>query len=190
MAEEKLPPELVERVKWAQKFHSRAQEKSLRTSVSFHDKLAVLAAGSLTLAVSGAVEFHKSPITDASAMHWLFIALTFAAVSLWLSLVASIAHNYVETRSLHKSADAAFAQFSAEMFSLAAVVDDRRGSHEIATQRKLYTENTLTKAQDQAAQCSIRLRRWEKRLSTCAVSLFVLGYFPVVVYIVALCRLH
>jgi hypothetical protein len=30
----------------------------------FHDKLAVLGAVSLTLAVSGAVEFHKSPLID------------------------------------------------------------------------------------------------------------------------------
>jgi hypothetical protein len=42
----------------------------------------------------------------------------------------------------------------------------------------------------QAAQRSIRLRHWEKLLSVCAVSLFVLWYLPVVVYIVALCGSH
>jgi hypothetical protein len=188
MAEEKLPPELVERVKWAQENHTRVQEQSLQTSVSFHEKLAVLAAGSLTLAVSGAVEFHKFPLTETSATHWLFIVLTVAAVSLWLSLVASIGHNYVETRALHESADAAFTQFTAEMFSLAAEKQDRQGDHETAAKRKLYVKNTLTKQQDQAAQRSLRLRRLEKRLSTCAVSLFVFGYLPIVVYIVALCH--
>jgi hypothetical protein len=116
--------------------------------------------------------------------------LTFAAVSLWLSLIASVAHNYVETRALHQGADAAFTQFTVEIFSLAAEMDDRRGSHEIAAKRKLYAENTLTKGQDQAAQRSLRLRRWEKRLSTCAVLLFVLGYLPVVLYVLALCRFH
>ncbi len=46
---------------------------------------------------------------------------------------------------LHVSADAAFTQFTVEIFSLAAEINDRRGSHEIAAKRKLYTENTLTK---------------------------------------------
>src|SRR5947209_15220071 len=102
MPEEKLPPELLDRFKQSLELHTRAQEQSIQTSASFHDKLAVLTAGSLTLAVSGAVEFHKSPLTSTSAMHWFFVALTLAAVCLWLSLIASIAHNYVETRALHE----------------------------------------------------------------------------------------
>lgn len=185
MAEEQSQPD-VERFKRLLELHAREQQRSVQTSVSFHEKLAVLAAGSLALAVSGAVEFHKSPPTNASAARWLCIALTIAAVSLWLSLVASVVHNYVETRSLHEGAYAAFMQASAEMFSLAAEVEDRQGDHDLATKRKAYAQNTLSERQDVAARRSLALRQWEKRLSACAVSLFVFGYLPVVVYVVAL----
>ena len=55
-----ITPEILEEIKKAAEAYKHVRRQGINASVSFHEKLAVLSAGSLALAVSGAGIYTRS----------------------------------------------------------------------------------------------------------------------------------
>jgi len=187
-------PEDVERVNKATEAWKRARSQSSGASISLHEKLAVLTAGSLALAVSGAGALYQKPLSTPFAMHWLFCSLTASVVCLWLSLVASVAHNFLETHALSRDAKVDFLESEFQIFEVLFgltkeqtkelnAIDPRTFAHVEGGLAKLRREST-----ESAVKWTERLRKCELPLSIAAILLFVLGYLSVVGYVVVLAR--
>src|SRR6266404_3703690 len=112
----KLSPEIVERINKGIEAHKRVQAQSTGASVSFHEKLAVLTAGSIALAVSGSGALYQKPLADIALTHRLFYSLTISVACLWLSLVASLIHNFLESYALHLDSRVGFNESSLNLF--------------------------------------------------------------------------
>jgi hypothetical protein len=193
----------------ADKSYREAQSQSIGASVSFQEKLSAITAASLALAVTGAGALYKTPVANPSTTHWLLLTLIPAVVSLWLSLVVSIVHNYVESLALGEITEA---QNCASLADMIRSLDDKRKTDRdekiawlnkagnVAEARKLEEEQLteMSKNQETAEQArkqagphterAVRLRHRENRLSRIALSLFVLGYSWPIVYIYELAR--
>jgi len=93
MAEPKIKSPLefaVETLKRTVEFHRESRSKSMGASTNFHEKLAVLTAGSLALAVSGAGALYQKPLTNPVANCLLLIAWQFrSSVSVQTKCVGS-----------------------------------------------------------------------------------------------------
>jgi hypothetical protein len=187
----RLPSEYVERINEATEAWKRSRTQSSGASISFHEKLAVLTAGSLALAVSGAGALYQKPLSSPSAMRWFFCSLTISSICLWLSLAASIIHNFLETYAISVDAQVDFLESGFQIFEAGfgltkeemEAIDPRaveRAENEIARLRTESTESAVKRAQ--------RLRNWELPLSIAAIAFFVIGYLSVVGYIVVLSR--
>jgi hypothetical protein len=98
-----------------------ARVQSSGASMGFHEKLAVLTAGSLALAVSGAGALYQKPVTNLFAMQWLLWSLVASTIFLWLSLVASVVHNALETLAISYDVKAIAVDSQAQI--LEALVD-------------------------------------------------------------------
>jgi hypothetical protein len=116
-----LPPELVARINKALESRKQVQSQSTGASVSFHEKLAVLTAGSLALAVSGAGALYQKPVADPNETHILLWSLVVSACCLWVSLVASVAHNFLESYCLHLDSRVGFLESSLQCFEVLLV---------------------------------------------------------------------
>jgi len=90
----------VAALKQTAEFQRESQSKSIGASTNFHEKLAVLTAGSLALAVSGAGALHQKPLTNPVANRLLFDSLAISVACLWVSLVSSVIHNFLESYAL------------------------------------------------------------------------------------------
>jgi ABC-type multidrug transport system fused ATPase/permease subunit len=201
MSMNKLPTEYVERMNRTFEAHERKQSESSGARVSFHEKLAVLTAGSLALAVSGFGAIYQKPLQDAVAMHRLFLSLEISVILLWLSLIASVVHNLIESRTLASASEADFADASPQlvrrgMSSFDAIeefskIEPRVKSSFDAIKEEFSklqprVEKLFAEYQDHYFDNYWRLRAFEGPLSIAAVSLFVLGYLSVVVYVIVL----
>jgi hypothetical protein len=189
-----LSPEYVERINKATEAWRRARSQSSGASIGFHEKLAVLTAGSLALAVSGAGALYQKPLTNSFAMHWLFCSLTASAACLWLSLVASVAHNFLETYAISIDAKVDFLESEFQIFEAfftltkeqtkeLNAIDPHAIAHAEGEVARLRSEST-----ESTAKWAERLRKCELPLSIAAILLFVLGYLSVVGYVVVLAR--
>jgi len=189
-----IPPKVVERLNKATEEWRRARVQSSGASIGFHEKLAVLTAGSLVLAISGAGALYQKPTANSVAMHWLLYSLTASAVCLWLSLVASVVHNFCETYAINLDAEVDFVESELQIFDAVigltqeqrkdSVGDDApivaRGKALIAQERDKSMKGPLKRAH--------RLRQCELRLSIAPILLFVLGYLSVLGYVIVLSR--
>lgn len=161
-----------------------ARLRSTGASVAFHEKLAVLTAGSVALVVSGAGLLHQRPLPTTFSTRWLVSCLAVSAVLLWLSLVSSILHNLLESCALHFSAEAASNQAVREFADFAEQrgdefeYDEIKGADEV---RKKIARREL-REHSRANQ----LRKYEMPLSVASVVLFTTGYLTVIVYVLIL----
>jgi hypothetical protein len=184
----KLTPETIERINRIIGEHKKAQSQSAGASVSFHEKLAVLTAGSLALAVSGAGALYQKPMSDVAATHYLLYSLMISVMCLWLSLAASIVHNFLESYALHLDSEVAFNESSVNLFGLVLEMDNIKRMEGDISQVKEMVESGLKAKQLRDVQRAALLRKSELPVSIAAVSLFALGYLPVVGYVIVLAR--
>jgi hypothetical protein len=170
------------------------ETQSIRTSVGFHEKLAVLTAASLALAVEMAGKLYENPLLDASTMDWLFYGLAASAGCLWLSLIASIAHNYLELVAQREDTLAEKAELLPKIFQIAAESVHKKPDVSKAVdeaERKAYQADLEEEQMEEASPYRRRARsyrKWEVRLSVIAVALFVFGYLWAVAYVIVLRR--
>ncbi len=183
-----IPPEVVARVKQAFDSHRASQTQSTGASTNFHEKLAVLTAGSLALAVSGAGALYQKPLTDPFANRLLFDSLAISVACLWASLVGSVLHNFLESYALHSDSKTDFLESSVNLFGIAlsigAEVKDEDGNTISPFKGKIV--DSLRSKQQQHLMRAISVRRVEMPLSVIAISLFALGYLSVVGYVLVL----
>jgi hypothetical protein len=184
----KIDPKLMEKILKAHKGHKLVEGVSIDARVSFHEKLAVLTSGSLALAVSGAGYAYQKPLKTLSMTHWLLWCLLASAICLWLSLVASILHNFLEVRAKDAESDRAFYESVGEMFQ--AIIDSEKMIEcERTTEDEKEVEFLAQKNRESQPPLVTkvnRFRKFERLLSITASGLFVFGYFPVIIYMVRL----
>jgi hypothetical protein len=190
MAETKLAvsPQLIENLKQIIASHRQVRSQSISASVIFHEKLAVLTAGSLALAVSGAGLLHQKPLTDVSANHHLLVVLAISVGCLWFSLVGSVGHNFLESYAL--SLDAKVEFLESTMAMVTTLVSDetiKKDSDDVTiAEVKQQVTDQLKSKQTPSVLRAQRLRNCEMPLSMVAITLFVLGYLSVATYVVIL----
>jgi hypothetical protein len=80
----------------------------------------VLTAASLALAVEMAGRLYENPLADASTMRALLCGLAASAGCLWFSLIASIAHNFIESAAQHEDSLAEDAESLLKVYNLVA----------------------------------------------------------------------
>jgi hypothetical protein len=186
-------PKYAERLNKATEAWKQARSQSSGATISFHEKLAVLTAGSLALAVSGAGALYQKPLSSSFAMHWLFCSLTASAICLWLSLVTSIAHNFLETYAISMDAKIAGLESHFKIFEVGfGQTKDQLEEMALDTSTVTYAETELARLRVYSTESTLkwaeRLRKCELPLSIAAILLFVLGYLSVVGYVVVLAR--
>jgi hypothetical protein len=184
----KFSPEIIERINNSVDAHKRIQAQSTGASVSFHEKLAVLTAGSIALAVSGSGALYQKPLTDIILTHRLFYSLTISVVCLWLSLVASLLHNFLESYALHLDSRVGFIESTVNLFEVVLDMDEIKQMPGNISQVQEFVESRLQQGQQEDVLRAAFIRKWEMPISTIAVSLFALGYLSVVGYVFILAR--
>lgn len=143
----------------------------------------MLSAGSLALAVSGAVALYQKPLPNGFPMHWGFLALEISASCLWLSLISSIAHNLLEAYAMHLLAKARLNEAVLELIDAVLPINLNDNNARI----KKYLENEITRLVPKSTRISF-LRKCEMPLSITAACLLAAGYFCVVGYITVLAK--
>lgn len=177
----------MERVLKAHDAHKRVEAVSIDERVGFHEKLAVLTSGSLALAVSGAVAVYQKPLQTSSVTHWLLWCLVASAVFLWLSLVASVMHNFLESCAKDAEKDRSFFETTREMFRAVLDSEEIKECDQTTKEEVIeLVEPGFLEPQRRYVTRTETFRKFEKFLSIAASSLFVLGYFPVVICIIRL----
>jgi hypothetical protein len=182
----RVSPQLIEKWKQNVESHKRVLSQSISASVSFHEKLAVLTAGSLALAVSGAELLHQKPLTDMVANHHLLVVLAISVGCLWFSLVGSVTHNFIESYALSLDAKVQLRESQIAMVGKFADEDTVKGKYENVEEIKQQVTDELKSKQRSSVLRAERLRNFEMPLSMTAITLFALGYLSVAVYVVIL----
>jgi hypothetical protein len=163
-----FPPEAVAITKQAFESHRASQTRSIGASTNFHEKLAVLTAGSLALAVSGAGALYQKPLTNPVANRLLFESLAISVVCLWISLISSVLHNFLESYALHLDSKADFLESSIHIFGVAlsvgAEVKDAEGN--VVQPFKGKIVDSVRNSQHRHLMRSISVRNCEMPLSS------------------------
>ncbi len=183
-------PKFLDHIVEMSKSHQQFASQSIVASVNFHEKLAVLTAGSLALAVSGAGFLHQKPLANVSANHLLFVSLAILVACLWVSLVCSVAHNFLESYALHLDSIANTHRGAAKtvtaMFDEEAFKKLTGNSLEDAKSVKDWATDWINSKAQSTMKRAVSIREIEMPLSVMAISLFSLGYLSVVVYVFVL----
>ena len=100
-----------------------------------------------------------------------------------MSLIASVVHNLIESCALDSASEAGFADASLQLVRGMSSFDAIKEEFSKVGPR---AEKIFAEYQDHYANNYWHLRTFERPLSIAAVSLFVLGYLSVVVYVIVL----
>lgn len=188
-----LNPELLKKAEEVVNAHRRVRADSALARVNFHEKLAVITAGSLAIAVTVAGGLYQKPLQSTVATHWLFNTLAVSAILLWFSLVASVLHNFLESSALHFDTRLQFDEGTLTLFKAmfeTGEIQRLGGAAEPAEIAKVVdlVADKLLESQHRTVRQAESLRAWGMPLSIAATSLLGLGYLCVVIYIVVLAR--
>jgi hypothetical protein len=82
-------------VQAAYKEHEEESRRSLGISTGFYEKLSVLDAGSIAVSASIGIALIAKPQLQSSSLHAATRWLAVITISLWLSLVCAVLHNFV-----------------------------------------------------------------------------------------------
>jgi len=178
----------VATLKQTAEFQRESRSKSIGASTNFHEKLAVLTAGSLALAVSGAGALYQKPLTDPIANRLLFDSLAISVACLWVSLVSSVIHNFLESYALHLDSKTDVHESTINLIGTLANMDENKNIEGKIAPIKKRLEDGLMSEQLRYQNRAIRARNVEMPLSVTAISLFALGYLSVVGYVFVLAR--
>jgi len=120
-------------------------------------------------------------------MHRLTYCVALAAVFLLLSLVASVAHDFMESLALHWESRAEFSRGTSSVFEALVGSDamsklQGRALSEISA----FAGSRWSEERGKLFRRIERIRKCEFWLSGAATCLFVMAYVPVVIYVVRL----
>ena len=99
--EPELSPQLTEAAEREIAIWRATLLASTAARTGFHEKLVVITAGSLTIVVTMAANIYIKPFPERLLNHRLLEGLAISAILLFLSLIASVIHNFLETEALH-----------------------------------------------------------------------------------------
>lgn len=166
---------------------------SITARTGFHEKLVVITAGSLTLTATIATNVYIKPFTEQWVNHRVLDALAISSFFFFISLIASVIHNFVESEAL--LLDTSAEEVQVRRTSLKAVV-------EIIATKKISVQNLklvkdvirddvdppLAAAQTDKNKKAARFRTIERWIGIFAVIFFILGYLPAIGFVIYLAR--
>jgi hypothetical protein len=188
-----LSPQLIEVTEKQIALYKATQLASTTARTGFHEKLVVITAGSLTIVATMATNIYIKPFADKILNHQLLDALAWSAVSFFLSLIASVIHNFMETEALHFDfLEAQTGGIRKIMQSiLNSVLTDCTDEKTINETKKIVRDSVdipFSKIQTARFNKSQQHRNAERWVSIAAVIFFIAGYTPIIVLVIHLSR--
>jgi hypothetical protein len=147
--------------------------------LDFQSKMSVLSAGSIAVLASGAVAIANSAALQRKLPAHLAAYVIIASSCLWVSLVCSTVHNYLEIALLERESrsrlDQALLAFADLGWKRAGLSNEER--------RNKMADLPLTKESEKRAGASSLMARIQPYLTLGSVVFFCVGYLPVLVFI-------
>jgi hypothetical protein len=187
-----LSPQLVEAAEKEIAVFRNALLASTAARSGFHEKLVVITAGSLTIVSTMATNIYVKPFADKQLNHWLLETLAISALFFFLSLIASVLHNFAETEALHLEYLAAEKGMTRKLFQ--AVVKESNktdlDAKDTAELRKIVreVEDPIATAEANKLRKAERFRKIERLIGLSAVVCFIFGYLPALGFVIYLAR--
>jgi hypothetical protein len=155
---------------------NKVSTKSVSTRFDFHNKLAVLSAGSIAVVASGAVAILSLRTAHPLVGSHSFRGIALASLSLFLSLICCIIHNYIETRVQAREGKAYMQDSLLSMLDL--VFMERKTTQLEKT--KVLEATSFKKDHEKFVNGNLKIRETQLMVSLGAVVFFVIGYGAVV----------
>jgi hypothetical protein len=185
-----LSPQLIEVAEKEVALYKATQLASTTARTGFHEKLVVITAGSLTIVATMATNIYIKPLAEKLLNQRLLDALAISSVLFFLSLIASVIHNFAETKSLHFDYLAAGSRMGRKLFQ-AIVKESKVGeldaeSANVARKIVHSVDDHFAKEEAGKFQKAERYRTFEHWITLLAVIFFILGYMPVIGFVIYL----
>ena len=154
-------------------------DKKDAARLDFHNKMAVLCAGSIAVLASGAVAVVNSTALQHRLPAHFSVYVIFAASCLWMSLVCCTAHNYFGIALLEHDSES---KIEEAVLAVAGTIWKRKGLIEEDWKRAIASL-PLTKDAEKRTHRGIIMARIQPHLTLAGVALFCIGYLSVIVFI-------
>jgi hypothetical protein len=186
LSEESLPelsPQIIEETEKALAIYRTSLLASTSARTTFHEKLVVVTAGSLTIVATMATSIYIKPFAEKLITHRLLELLAISSVLFFCSLIASVIHNYLETEALHLDSSAEMKNVARKLLSalVKEVLTGEKDAQAVNTVTKIIRDDVdgpFASVQATKLKKAELLRTCERGFGVAAVMFFIAGYTP------------